>query len=418
MDIKRAGRRRYLNPISNGIWADDISNTLKDKADSIKEQILCDDDNYVLCLSAPWGCGKTFFIRRFIASLKSEGMSVVHFNAWENDCGDDPMIMLATLILEEVNTLSDDIKTSLVKALGGMAVFAGKSILKGAVTKLVGQHASQEISDKCSEAAEGGISAFLENRTEALGKEIVKASNKKVKFTEDFKDVLEKLSLKNLENGNKPIFIFVDELDRCRPTFALEILERIKHLFDVYGIKFVIACDLKQLGESVKSVYGNGFDAHTYLHRFFDSIRELKPCFDRNILSDDVQFIVESLSMSLRDQEKLHTELKARERYIYRNRGDVVLFIIFLMALRIKNRKLFDAALNATSHDIEDIGNSILNEFNLYSGNSASLGSIAEGFGICLEFDDATRAFKRVAAPVPQKEPFGLYLMQRLKEVL
>jgi KAP family P-loop domain len=67
-----------------------------------------------------------------------------------------------------------------------------------------------------------------------------------------------------------PFFVLVDELDRCRPTYAVELLERIKHLFDVDGIVFVVATDAQQLQCSVRALYGTDFDANRYLRRFFD----------------------------------------------------------------------------------------------------------------------------------------------------
>ena len=41
--------------------------------------------------------------------------------------------------------------------------------------------------------------------------------------------------------------LLVDELDRCRPTYAVQILEKMKHLFNVPNI-FVLAVDRNQLG--------------------------------------------------------------------------------------------------------------------------------------------------------------------------
>lgn len=67
-----------------------------------------------------------------------------------------------------------------------------------------------------------------------------------------------------------PIFIFVDELDRCRPTYAIELLENIKHLFGVEGVYFVVATNIGQLSHSVSALYGDKFNAEQYLKRFFD----------------------------------------------------------------------------------------------------------------------------------------------------
>ena len=68
---------------------------------------------------------------------------------------------------------------------------------------------------------------------------------------------------------NKPFVIFIDELDRCRPPYAIELLERVKHLFGVRGLIFVLSIDKEQLGESIKSQYGD-IDTERYFRRFFD----------------------------------------------------------------------------------------------------------------------------------------------------
>jgi hypothetical protein len=71
------------------------------------------------------------------------------------------------------------------------------------------------------------------------------------------------------------MFIFIDELDRCRPTYSIAMLERIKHLFDVDGVVFVLATDATQLSHSIKAVYGSEFDSKRYLQRFFSRTYKL-----------------------------------------------------------------------------------------------------------------------------------------------
>lgn len=59
----------------------------------------------------------------------------------------------------------------------------------------------------------------------------------------------------------------MDELDRCRPSFALELLERIKHLFDVDNLVFVLLVNRDQIENYIKTVYGPS-DAQSYLLKF------------------------------------------------------------------------------------------------------------------------------------------------------
>ncbi|MBK7493258.1 MAG: hypothetical protein IPI17_15895 [Nitrosomonas sp.] len=89
-------------------------------------------------------------------------------------------------------------------------------------------------------------------------------------------DLIEKLTC---DQGHlkKPLFIFIDELDRCRPLYAIELLERIKHLFVYQGIVFVIATDTEQLKHSINAIYGSGFDSTTYLRRFLTKVIHFLP---------------------------------------------------------------------------------------------------------------------------------------------
>ena len=70
------------------------------------------------------------------------------------------------------------------------------------------------------------------------------------------------------ETGHPLIFI-IDELDRCRPTFAIELLERVKHIFDIPNMIFVFGINRSELCSSLQSIYGE-IDAGVYLRRFFD----------------------------------------------------------------------------------------------------------------------------------------------------
>ena len=69
---------------------------------------------------------------------------------------------------------------------------------------------------------------------------------------------------------DRPLVIGIDELDRCRPSYAIEMLELAKHLFAVDHVVFALAVNRSELAHSVKVLYGQDFDAARYLRRFFD----------------------------------------------------------------------------------------------------------------------------------------------------
>lgn len=91
----------------------------------------------------------------------------------------------------------------------------------------------------------------------------------KKKSIKDFKNELEKFI--NDKVVQKPLIFIVDELDRCRPNYAVEVLENIKHLFSVKGIVFVLSIDKNHLGSSIKGFYGSeSINSNEYLRRFID----------------------------------------------------------------------------------------------------------------------------------------------------
>ena len=83
--------------------------------------------------------------------------------------------------------------------------------------------------------------------------------------------------------GEHPIVFFVDELDRCNPRYAVAILERIKHLFEIPNIIFVLAINKKELGNAIQGYYGSSkIDSGEYLRRFIDINYELpQPVIDK-----------------------------------------------------------------------------------------------------------------------------------------
>ena len=89
------------------------------------------------------------------------------------------------------------------------------------------------------------------------------------KTKDTLKEHLKGLSAKVVKETGHPLVFIIDELDRCRPTFAIELLERVKHIFDVPGLVFIFGINRDELCQSLKSVYG-GINADIYLRRFFD----------------------------------------------------------------------------------------------------------------------------------------------------
>ena len=223
------------------------------------------EDPSVISIDAPWGHGKTTFMNMLRQYLINNGFTTLHFNAWENDIVDDA---LATLI-GEIGINLNELEIEKKKKTKAKKVFSsmkkvGTYLLKRSIPLAV--HLGTAGTIDADEVYEKAISEFTEEIAEDLLENYEKSKANFNSFKESLSEFVEIIR----EDNNKPVVFFIDELDRCRPTFAIELLEKAKHLFSVPGFVFVIAIDKEQIGHSIRSVYGQDMDVDGYLRRFID----------------------------------------------------------------------------------------------------------------------------------------------------
>lgn len=231
------------------------------------------ENGYVLNLNAEWGAGKTTFLQCWYNELK-KGHPVVYFDAWKSDFTHDAMLALLETFHSQLLCAITENKELFEKLLTNGSYFiksALPSLITGYVKHKTGMGEDESLMSEFSEDIKIDSSAL----TDAL-KETIKAmlsQKKKVEGVQNFKETLQELSTAYLEihhNKKAPIYVLIDELDRCRPTYAIEVIESVKHFFNTDNFVFVIATDTDQLQHSIKAVYGEGFDSNSYLSRFFD----------------------------------------------------------------------------------------------------------------------------------------------------
>ncbi|MEB3123997.1 MAG: P-loop NTPase fold protein [Snowella sp.] len=219
----------------------------------------------VLAVNAPWGTGKSTFIRLWRAYLEQQNLDFIWFNAWETDFAEDPLIALISKLDKWVtnngksqNEKWDKFKKDILPKI------LKRSLITGAKVATVGVLDMEKDYEKIIADFSGDITGDL-----------IDKFNEKSQAITQFKEVIKKV-LENLPSDQKNLIIFIDELDRCRPTYAIELLERIKHLFDIERLVFILSTDTEQLSHSICAVYGNNFDAKKYLNRFIDLDYSLK----------------------------------------------------------------------------------------------------------------------------------------------
>ena len=200
-------------------------------------------------INAPWGMGKTLFadaIKEYL-SENYEEINTLYVNSWKMDFYDEPMKALIAEMSEDsiITVESTEKAKKFLKNCG--KIFFGK-ILKNFLLKRF------NLNDKDIEEMKSFFNGLDTSELEDY-------KNYK-KLLEEFKDTLSK--------EERPKIIIIDELDRCRPDYAIQLLEIIKHIFDVKNIIFLFLINRKQLESIVSTIYMNSNLSIKYFEKFYD----------------------------------------------------------------------------------------------------------------------------------------------------
>ena len=386
-------KNQLLETNNTGAFGDDKLNR-KFLAENLK-RILLNTDYSVFSINAPWGGGKSYFIEN-LAELIGDEAICISYNAWESDFYNNPLVPLVTEIMykfEQVISKKDEIYSDLIDI---------KKIVKS-------------IFDKTSFSI--GINGFgitYDPNKPTIESDYIALKNLKEKLRSGLGFIQEKL--------NKNIIIFVDDLDRCNPKYAIETLETIKHFFGIKNIIFVLAVDKKQVENIVKTIYGiapETSDIEGYLKKFIDvefnlpapdykefidfhmqAINEISKIFIeeyryyvyraiinntqmsfteyQSLLCDTICKLVAALDFTPRIIEKLFMRTKltieSLEDYDY-----LLLDVIFILnALYISDKNAFDLYVNAVPYNanLDKIGTKVDNIFPYWTGVLSNFNTI------------------------------------------
>ncbi|KGT48463.1 P-loop NTPase fold protein [Acinetobacter sp. HR7] len=234
----------------------------------------------VLALDARWGEGKTWFVRHWKKHLETtqpHKHDVIYLDAFANDYLEDPFLVIASEIAAKLDKTADKklvhkFKKAAAVMQQGLLTLTPTLIasmisctLTGGVIPFI-RLDSESIKDKIDDA----VDKVVEN----IGEKVTEAIQNKIDSYEEEKNSLQafKTTLSELADSlDKPLVFIIDELDRCRPDFAIRLIERIKHFFDIPKIVFVLVMNKPQLLQSVQRYYG--YDSKLngdYFEKFID----------------------------------------------------------------------------------------------------------------------------------------------------
>ncbi len=363
-------------------------------ADNLTLLVQSTTQPFVISIQAPWGWGKSTFIKMWKAQLESLGHICFYFNAWENGFVDDPLIAFVgeinktTLDKSPMGQFNAQIK-KLQNFGGKIARRALPLTIQIATQGLLGQESVKKASDILF--ANGSDVA---NFASELAEEKIRQYETDKNGIQEFKNELTKF-IKSLPIGSgsrAPVVFFIDELDRTRPEFTVLLLERIKQVFSVEGIIFVLGTDRTQLEQSVKSVHGPDVDKDGYLRRFIDFSVNLpeptveKYCkflFDRFKLQEvfakrrngkeeseslmrTFVSLAKSYHFSLRVIEQCFTEINLVLRTTPPSTRMFPFLLALLVAIKAHKPASYDLLLGALSKaDVQSLANELKQELNI-----------------------------------------------------
>lgn len=226
-------------------------------AEVLTEIVELYSDGFVLAINNEWGTGKTTFVKMWQQHLKNNDFKTVYFNAWENDFDNNPLVAIMSELKPLINSKNKAVFKSVISKGAVLAKNVAPAVIKAIAKKYIDV---DEVLDAIENTTKGVTEIFEE--------EIKEYTNKK-KSIVDFRKELEKFIKET--DSSKPLIFIIDELDRCRPDYAVDVLEQMKHFFSVPGIVFVLSIDKNHLASSVRGYYGSeNINTDEYLRRFID----------------------------------------------------------------------------------------------------------------------------------------------------
>ena len=314
------------------------------------------EENMFISIDAKWGAGKTFYVRQIEQSLnyltkKTKELNIeenvetafsknplgslelehtyfpVYYNAWLYDNHSDPLMSLILSITKACECYCDEKLNSNTLS-----------------DKIISLMDSFSFSIGCVQFG----SNFGNAKEKFSGKDILSIVKTEEEIQDKVKEIFDSIITENVQK----LVIFIDELDRCRPNFAIEMLERIKHYFDDDRIIFVVSINREQLIHSISKYYGTNFDSTGYLDKFFDwniYLPELDTRFDSGLDFKDEQYFIENITKELGTYYQLTYREKLRynqcisfailSKYVSDHGGEKIVLSAFVSIITILNIK-------------------------------------------------------------------------------
>ncbi|WP_415883884.1 P-loop NTPase fold protein [Neptuniibacter sp. QD34_54] len=278
-----------------------------DTAVLVKSIISNSEGGLVLGVDAQWGVGKTSFVKMLQADMQ-DNTPFIYFDAYKSDYQHNPITALAGEIYEKAAELrlpGDGAMSKVADAfrkLPNLSLSGSVNALLRISAILLAKQFGVDSLEKAANSIAGDLHKEIKEAQKELSSQNIHIENyiADKKALDEIGTSLERLAkdLVNVTNssstttgGSENVVFVIDELDRCRPEYALSMLEAIKHLFLVPNIVFILVTNRKQLAASIQGVHGSNFDADLYLEKFISVSISLEPAGQELSNTDVLNFI-------------------------------------------------------------------------------------------------------------------------------
>jgi hypothetical protein len=328
-----------------------------------QNKLVSENSSLNIALTAQWGSGKTYFLKNFQTKFKetSDNIIITYYSSWSNDEYNNAIAPFISMLLEVLSLQEDETKDEnarkFLKSASTIVNYSKNIIFKNIIKNLF-ELKFPIVKDIFEKLFEGvsieEVKSMLESDNfSTIKNEELNHYSEYVNAKKEFKKSLSEY-LKSKEN--KKLIILIDELDRCKPSFALQTLEVVKHLFDIKNIIFVFGTDVDNLSSIIKKEYGSSIDPAGYLRRFFDYQFELpktkietyvlkKLNHNRAILNKShLLGIIKHFDLSIRDIDIYTKNLEllcSTNEFITRSDFNFTLISYFLL-IKLKFPKIYD----------------------------------------------------------------------------
>lgn len=332
----------------------------------------------VISVSGDWGTGKTYLAKNWHKYLEEQEYFTCYIDAHKKDYAEDPLLIIMSEIESYVRNYTKEDKKVIKRAFKPVKrkfipflVSGFKTVAKVGAGVLLPDIISSNISkiidnidgEKLKEIIKGSIDEYNNKKDSRIEEyyDNIKAYSKNI---EEFKQALEKFANTVADKLNKPVVIFIDELDRSNPKFVIKLIEQLKHIFEIPNLVFILTVNKKELSNTIKGIYGSEMDGYAYYKKFTTHdftlypieqidyynikvfIQETIKKYNNFIVYDDFYMfsvdIVQRLNLSLRDVEQIIAHLYYINEKITHKYHKYYLIVCFLYrALYIKHYKLF-----------------------------------------------------------------------------